>query len=237
MLVAEAEALKGLVAKYRAAESEKTQLQKLRLRSEQLAALRSRVHTLRVGSDLLKRRRLRCATVPALAENVLNVVSKLIALAPKPGALGGNEAAPHFSALTKNSTLALEQMETALLGVWQTFVDEQVGKYDIAILADWDHVPDFRAVARNIRSIQSKFANLRGRIPVDDEDFSRVQELGQQLKTAWKQLENTPPKVLRFLREASAPAGAPLSLLDDDVLHWLRERHLEGSFKVRTATE
>jgi hypothetical protein len=41
---------------------------------------------------------------------------------------------------------------------------------------------------------------------------------------------------MKFLRQASSAEGAPLALLDDEVLEWLRERNLESSFKVRTTS-
>jgi len=237
VLVSEAENLKVLVTKYRAVSSEKAQLQILRQRSGDLVTFRTRISNLRISNDLLKRRRMQTDAVRPLAENVLNIVSKLSGLAPTPGALGGSEATPHFSALGKSGDIALQQMEVAISTTWQTFVDEQSGKYDIGVLADWEHVPDFRVVARNIRAIQSKLNDLRGRIPTDDEDFARVQTLGQRLKEAWKEVENTPAKVLKFLREASSAVGAPLTRLDDEILDWIRRRELEGSFKIRTATD
>lgn len=237
MLTTEAQNLKTLVANYRAASSEKTQLQKLRQRAQELDSLRTRIHNQRLSNDLLKRRRMATDAVPPLAENILNIVSKLSSLASTPGALGGNEAAPHFNQLKKSESISLQQMESAILSMWQTFVDEQGGKYDIGVLADWEHVADFRVVARTIRTIQSKLTDLRSRIPTDEEDFARVETLSEKLKEAWKEIENTPPKVLKFLRDASSAAGAPLTRLDDEVFDWIRQRKLEGSFKVRTATD
>lgn len=237
MLVTDAQNLRTLVTKYRAVHDEKAQLQILRQRSGELDSFRIRINNLRLSNDLLKRRRMETDAVRPLAENILNIVEKLTGLAGTPGALGGSAATPHFNALKKSDVFSLQQMETAISNTWQTFVDEQGGKYDIGVLADWEHVPDFRDVARNIRAIQSKLANLRSRIPTDEEDFSKVEALSEQLKEAWKEIENTPNKVLKFLRDASSSSGAPLTRLDDEILDWIRQRKLEGSFKVRTSTD
>lgn len=237
MLATKAEKLKALVATYRAVSGEKAQLQVLRQRSSELVSFRTRINKLRVANDLLKRRRLQTDTVCPLADNVLNIVSKLSALVSTPGALGGSEATPLFNSLNRGGALSLGQIEVAITATWQTFVDDQAGKYDVGILADWEHVPDFRVVARSIRATQSKLSDLKSRLPSGDDDFDRVQTLSQQLKEAWKEIENTPTKVLRFLREASTIAGAPLARLDDEVLEWIRQRKLEASFKVRTASD
>ena len=215
---------------------EKSQLQVSRQRSEQLRLLCERIRTVRQGAEVLKSHRLRFETVRPLAENVLNVISKLKEMAQEPGVLGGKEGTPQFNALGKGGALALQQIEATLLLCWQSHVDERVGKHDIGVLADWEHVPDFRSVARSIRVIQGKLLELRTSLPSDEVTFSQLNELGDQLKEAWKKLENAPANVMKFLRQASSPEGAPLSLLDQDVLEWIRERNLEDSFRVRTAS-
>lgn len=236
MLANEAEELKTLVAKYRAASSEKSQLQVSRQRSEQLQILCERVGAIRQAAELLKSRRLHFDTVRPLAENTLHIVNKLKDMASTPGVLGGKESTPQFSALVKSGGPALQQMDATLLLCWQNHVDEKTGKHDISALADWEHVPDFRSAARSIRMTQTKLMELRGSLPSGENTFTRLQELGEQLKEAWKKLENVPANVMKFLRQSSSPDGAPLSLLEEKVLEWIREHNLEGSFKVRTTT-
>jgi hypothetical protein len=237
VLITTAENLKALVTKYRAVSSEKAQLQVLRQRSSELVSFRTRINNQRVANDLLKRRRMRTEALPPLADNVMNIVSKLNGLASMLGALGGSQATPHFNSLNRSGAMSIQQMEAALIATWQAFVDDQTGKYDVGVLADWEHVPDFRVVARNIRAVQGKLNDLRSRIPTGDDDFTQVQTLSQQLKEAWKEIENTPSKILKFLREASTPAGVPLVRLDVEILDWIRQRKLEASFKIRTATD
>ncbi len=236
MLANEAEELKTFVARYRAASSEKSQLQVSRQRSEQLRGLCDRVGTVRRGAELLKSHRLHFETVRPLAENTLHIISKLKDMAATPGTLGGKESTPQFSALGKSGVLALQQIEGTLLVCWQDHVDERTGKHDIAVLADWEHVPDFRSVARSIRVTETKLLELRSSLPSHEDTFSRLQQLGEELKEAWKKLENVPANIMKFLRQASGAEGAPLALLDDEVLEWIRERKLESSFKVRTTS-
>ncbi|GEM_PF-6205105 len=236
MLANETEELKTLVARYRAASSEKSQLQVSRQRSEQLRVLCDRVGIVRRGAELLKSHRLHFETVRPLAENTLHIIGKLKDMASKPGALGGKESTPHFNALGKSGIPAVQQIEGILLVCWQTHVDERTGKHDIAVLADWEHVPDFRTLARSIRATQTKLMELRSSLPSHDDTFSRLQQFADDLKEAWKKLENAPANIMKFLRQASSAEGAPLALLDDEVLEWLRERNLESSFKVRTTS-
>jgi len=236
VLANETEELKTLVARYRAASSEKFQLQVSRQRSEQLRVLRDRVGNVRRGAELLKSHRLHFETVRPLAENTLHIIGKLKDEASKPGALGGKDSTPHFSALGKSGIPAVQLIESTLLACWQTHVDERTGKHDIAVLADWEHVPDFRTLARSIRATQTKLLELRSSLPSHEDTFSRLQQLGDDLKEAWKKLENAPANIMKFLRQASRAEGAPLALLDDEVLEWLRERNLESSFKVRTTS-
>jgi hypothetical protein len=233
MLTEDAAKLRTLIANYSAARAERAQLNSLKQRSEQLHALRDRLGPLSVGYAVLKRRRIPCDGVPPLAENIGNSISKIEALIQKPGSLGANESAPLFNAITRASNSTAPQIEALILGAWGAFVEQQLGQQDISVLADWEHVPDLREVARKIRATQAKVQDLRRLVPRDDDDIERVQTFARELKGAWKEVENTPPNVLKFLREASAPTGASLLLLDEETFEWLRKRKLEGSFKVR----
>ena len=234
MLVHDAQELRKAVEQYLSIRTDKTQLQLSRQRATELSATRERVHNLRATLALLRQRRITHEPVGPLAENVTNIISRIGALAIQSGGLGRPEAGPLFAALGKSGNAALQQIETNFLRVWQSWLDEQVSGHDLAALAEWDHVPDFRNVARNIRTIHTKLSGIRQSLPTDPSVFTEIQTLITQLKQAWKQIENTPAKVLKFLREAASINGAPLSLLDDEVLEWLRKRNLENSFKVRT---
>ncbi len=236
MLVKDAEELNHLVTQYRAASTAKAQVQVLRQRAQVLSQVREKVRSVRQACELLKSHRLEFETVQPLADSVLHVVDKLTEASGSPEIWGGNEGKAQFNALSNRGIAALLQIEKRLLQTWQTHVDELTGKHDISVLAEWDHVAEFRQAARDIRFIQAKVVELRDSLPCEEEAFSRLKKLAQQLKEAWGQLDKTPSKVLKFLRQASTVGGAPLSLLDDDVRDWIRQRKIEESFKVRTVT-
>lgn len=234
LFIETAEKLKQSAAKYKAANAAKSHLQQARQRSDQLQKLRASVRRIRSAADLLRGRHLQSSTIPLLADGVANTVAKLAPLVGTADGLSGTEAGPHFNVLNRNGSAALPKMEEELLQLWRSFMDERVGKYDASVLADWEHIPDFKQVAQSIREIQKKISDLRNHLPGDDDDFSRVHELAERLKDSWKQVD-APPAVLKFLRAASSPAGAPLLMLEDDVRDWIRERKQEGSFTVRTS--
>ncbi len=234
MLVEDAEQLMKLVAQYRAASAAKAQMQVLRQRTEQVHTFCERVRSVRDVCNQLKDHGVDFETVEPLAGGVLPVVETLWSAAETPEAWGGNALKSQFSALSNRGSAALDQIEKRLLEAWQTHVDSATGKHDFRALAEWDHVAELRKAACEIRSIQSKLSDLRNRLPHNENAFVQLKKFVQELKGAWEQLDKTPPKVLRFLRQASSPEGASLSLVDDEIRDWIRDRKMEEFFKVRT---
>ncbi|MFZ1976296.1 MAG: hypothetical protein WAU89_25870 [Candidatus Acidiferrales bacterium] len=233
MLVEDAERLTQLVAQYRAASSAKAQMQVLSQRTGQVHAFCERVHAVTEICELLKDHRVEFDAIEPLADGILPSVETLVEAAETPEALGGNSLKTQFNTLSNRGSAALDQIEKRLLVAWQTHVDGAMGKHDFGVLAEWDHVAEFRKAAREIRLIQTKLSELRNRLPDDERAFSLLKKFAQDLKDAWEQLDKTPPKVLKFLRQASSQEGAPLSLIDDEVRKWICERKMEDSFRVR----
>lgn len=236
MLVEDAEQLTQLVAQYRAASSAKAQMQILSQRTGQVRAFCERVHAVSEICELLKAHRVEFEAIEPLADGILPSVEALATAAETPEALGSNSLKTHFNMLSSRGSAALGQIEQRLLAAWQTHVDGAMGKHDFGVLAEWDHVAEFRKAAREIRLIQTKLTELRSRLPDGERVFILLKKSAQDLKDAWEQLDKTPPKILKFLRQASSQEGVPLSFVDDEVREWIRERKMEDSFKVRTAT-
>lgn len=235
MLVEDAEQLTQLVAQYRATSSAKAQLQVLSQRTAQVRSFRDRVHAVSDICELLRGHRVEFETIEPLADGILPSVDPLVAATETPEVLGGNSLKSQFNTFNSRGNAALDQIEKRLLAAWQSHVDGAMGKHDFGVLAEWDHVAEFRKAAREIRLIQTKLSDLRNRLPDDERAFLLLKKSAQDLKDAWEQLDKTPPKVLKFLRQASTQEGAPLSLVDHEVREWICERKMEDSFRVRTA--
>jgi hypothetical protein len=209
MLVEDAEQLTRLVTQYRAASYAKAQMQVLSQRTQQVRAFYERVHSVSDICKLLQRHRVEFETIEPLANGVLPLVDMLVHEAQTPEALGGNSLKSHFNALSSRGCAALDQIEKRLLEAWQAHVDATVGKHDFGVLAEWEHVAEFRKAAREIRLIQTKLGELRNRLPDDERALVQLKKFAQELKDAWEQLDKTPTKVLKFLRQASSQEGAP----------------------------
>lgn len=233
MLVGDAEQLAQLVAQYRATSSAKAQMQVLSQRTELVRAFCERVHSVGDVCKLLQGHHVEFETIEPLADGILSSIETLVDAAETPETLGGNSLKSQFNAVSNRGSAALDQIEKRLLAAWQAHVDGAMGKHDFGVLAEWDHVAEFRKAAREIRQIQSKLSELRNRLPDDERAFTLLKKSAQDLKDAWEQLDKTPPKVLKFLRQASSQEGSPLSLVDDEVREWIREREMEDSFRVR----
>jgi hypothetical protein len=147
------------------------------------------------------------------------------------GTIAGNDLTPVFTKLMNSK--AVEAVSASLLQQWKAYVEKQVGTHDMAAMASWEHIKDFRDAARQIRNTAQKLDSIRATPPKSRATFDDLTKLVAELESAWKTIENTPKKVLDFLR-AAASVGATFSALDDEVIAWLRKMQVEQSFIIRT---
>jgi hypothetical protein len=85
-----------------------------------------------------------------------------------------------------------------------------------------------------LRSLDRTLAYYRSNVPLDRSGAAEdlIRKLNQRAEL-WNSLglENIPPSVRKFIRACSA-GGAPLSMLTAEVLDWLHEQNIAGSYRI-----
>lgn len=127
-------------------------------------------------------------------------------------------------------------LRTQVESTWRDVV-QQADRVDEAFLAAVAEVPGQRPAVDGIRELRRRLIALRGDPPSTEEGYSRFESISGLLSKAVDALDpkEFPADVLAFFKAASSPTGAPLGLLTQGVLDWLRMRAMEDQVRVRTS--
>lgn len=140
-----------------------------------------------------------------------------------------------FSTAIKNYATSLAQQTEDMFRAWVEETDAQIAVPE-AILDLQRKVPDLRDLADEYDRAYESFQALSRRLP----GVAEAQQLlaaREAIKTAKAgMITDLPGPVKRFfdaLQSASGTGGAPLKLLNDDVLKWLEEHGQTESYVIR----
>jgi hypothetical protein len=130
------------------------------------------------------------------------------------------------------------QLEQATLRAWRRYLARHRKDLSAETLNVLSSISTYSAHVRSIRQQGERLSALATRLPTGEGDFTEVEGIEARMGEAWDALDSTSlsPAVLAFLRATSAPDGAPLALLNREVLEWIQEHHLGDDFHVRVGS-
>jgi hypothetical protein len=130
------------------------------------------------------------------------------------------------------------EIRSSLNGAWEAHARSLLREQSVEILEVLERVPGLQVDARAIRAMASEFDSLSSRLPRQEEDVDRIEELAREIERRWQSLEGAgiPSDVLDFLAAASV-SGAPLALLTPAVREWLQERSLTQFVRLTLSGE
>ncbi|UCI23525.1 hypothetical protein [Mesorhizobium sp. B2-8-5] len=86
------------------------------------------------------------------------------------------------------------------------------------------------------QGLYSQFKALFDSLPPDQATIERARTLGSQLEGVAKAFDfHVAPEVKAFLEAVQSVLGAPISLLTDEVLAWLRENESLDAYRVKSS--
>lgn len=233
MIVARCRAIDGRLQAYRRAVAEadadralEPAVAELEWARAALDAEAGRAALLR-GRELLRKKDLPRTTT--VAKNVAEVRGQLA----EPAAIPDGKA---FKNLLKNLERLTEALREKTLAAWRAWLEVETPTVHEDRLARVEGLPGEQEFARRMREVCERVTRLEDEAPSSAEQFTAA----QQVLAEWRELLARVPVLLdeaevRAFRAAVEAGGAPLSLLTDAVVRWLRENAPEGMRVVQTA--
>lgn len=171
-------------------------------------------------------------TVAAMRKRATAVLERFAA-APKSATLKRGQAWP---SMLEEIDAAARDLQAAVTAAWR---DQRIslfsGDAPTAIETKLAKTKPNQSALKVYKGIYSQFRALFDGLPPDQATIDRARTLGSQLETAAKAFDfNVSPEVKAFLEAVLSVNGAPISLLTDEVLDWLRENESLDAYRVKS---
>ncbi|MGA8170120.1 MAG: hypothetical protein WB816_04705 [Methylocystis sp.] len=161
-------------------------------------------------------------------------VLERFAAAPKSGTLKKGQA---WSSMLEEIDVAARDLHAAVTDAWKTQRTSLFsGDTPAAIETKLAKTKSNQDALKVYQGLYSQFRALFEGLPPDQATIERARELGSQLETAAKAFNfQVSPEVKSFLEAVQSVRGAPISLLTDKVLAWLRENESLDAYRVKSS--
>lgn len=170
----------------------------------------------------------------------------IVQLQDKVNNLQGSFMASPISILEPNSlkqiiqgiNTACDEMESNLTESWSTYKIGNLINLNPELLDILSKIPGF---SENVKKVLGKIKELEQHnvsYPTTRQEVEDFRASASALADAWNKLDsqNIPPEVWNFLKNAVAPGGASMNTITAEVLNWLRDHMVEGSFRVKLSS-
>jgi hypothetical protein len=233
MIVNDCKTLSDQLDDAKAAKSRQSLCEQLEARRSDLNDLKSQVLTAASRYQALRKRAVAISEV-----DVTKALDRLVELrrilAEDPRRIDeGKTFAGTTAALKKLAELLTEKADEA----WERFRSDAAPKIAKARLEQARLQPASRNTILELEMAQSDAARLTKAPPADEATFTALERIWEHIRELQEALppETSDPEVQQFLREANSPRGAPLELLTEHVVKWLRDNGQTARYRVRSA--
>lgn len=205
---------------------------------EQKRTLRALTEPLNLSRESVLR--LRSGSVQVeLPESLVGEVVKLAAdvrkkMEKKPGSQTLKSGKEWSILLEKMRTLN-KALEASAKSGWKAYVVEQITSDSPGtIKSRMADTTENRQRIREYEVIYSRMQQTSQSLPGGVAAIGEVESLSRSLSTAYGKIDFDVPEAVRyFLDGANSTVGAPLSLLTEEVLDWLKSRQEDGLYSIR----
>lgn len=235
-LRAEAEDLRGQIARYRLLREGQSQTRGFVTRAESLHGPAEELAPLLVNLRLFRRHSVSFpSTLPAartLADLLATIAEEFQADRSSILAPSQERKAIFWDPLR----LYPGRLAAVLREAWSARVGEALPAIPDDLLAVLGAVPGMENGVARIRELQWQAQALTSTLPRTDAELERPAKLAADIAAEWNQLSggDVPESVLMFLREATA-GGAAFADYVPEVRDWMRARSLENTLVIRVA--
>ncbi len=139
-----------------------------------------------------------------------------------------------YSTLKKQATELIRQLGARITEAWGDWLARETPSVDEAELVRLEAILEMRVQTAEVRRQDQKVKEMRRSPPRDAAGLAQARAVVEALRVALQKLPKpASPEVARFLDAATSREGAPLSLLNDAVLAWLKDEGQYDRFRIR----
>jgi hypothetical protein len=208
-----------------------------------LEGLRSQLarHVEKISGPAEKRRLLAKAGITiadppsaAAARKKATTVLERFAATPKSGTLKKGQAWP---TMLEEIDSAARDLQAAVTAVWKAQRTSLFsGDTPAAIESKLAKTKPNQEALKVYQSLYGQFRALFDSLPPDQATIERARKLGSELESAAKAFDfHVSLEVKAFLEAVQSVRGAPISLLTDEVLAWLRDNESLDAYRVKSS--
>lgn len=137
------------------------------------------------------------------------------------------------AALQKLATLITERADEA----WTRFVQDTAPKIAKVRVDQARLQSTWQDMILELERTQADAARLTKLLPGEEAEFNALERRWERIRELQEMLppETSDPEVQRFLKEANSAKGAPLELLTEHVVKWLRDNKQTARYRIRSA--
>lgn len=139
-----------------------------------------------------------------------------------------------FNKIKSETEFFTKELEDELRRNWELYINDKTPNISNELLSLLEKVPDLQAGIRNIKIKLVEIAKIKGNLPVEEDDITRLHNNINNIEKEWENCGAgaVPEKAISFLIEATKK-GAPIDLLEDEVINWLKKFNLWESFVIK----
>lgn len=235
MLLERAAALASKVTEYEKIKAGAYEAEQLRTRATQFTNAAGKVE---MAQTLLAQLNQAGVSVVYTATDAAGLMDKAgalrIAVATDPKVLADPPFDLRFGFVDRLAGLATAA-EKASSMAWSQWVSQKSNLSSDDVLTALSALPQFRNSIATIKQCRTSITALAATVPSNvSAAMVQLDSLLTAHNSAWADLtaEGIPEGVLTFIR-ACAGEGAPLALLSDEVVDWLKQRSLTNAFRIK----
>lgn len=235
MLLERAAALASKVTDYEKIKASAHEAQQLRSRAAQFTNVADKLEKAQTLLAALKQAGVSVDYTPTDAAGLREKAGTLrSAVATDPKVLADPPFDLRFAFVDRLAGLATAAEKASSLA-WSQWVSQKSNLSSDDVLTALSALPQFRNSIATIKQCRTSITGLAAVAPSNvSAAMAQLDNLLAAHNSAWTDLtaEGIPEDVLTFIK-ACAGEGAPLALLSDEVVDWLKQRSLTNAFRIK----
>ena len=130
-----------------------------------------------------------------------------------------------------------DTLDEATKETWKDFLAKSKPKLDANQVGQARQLQVHKADVERLEELEALAKRAVRKPPVDEEAFADIESQWQTIRELVTSLPSPSdnPEIQAFLEAANSRDGAPIELMTEEVLDWLKEQSMSKKFRIRQA--